>query len=189
MRGKGAAPDLEKMRFLTTKKRGPSPRTSARRRRLRRRHPQSASGGSVRVSQRLRSHGKVRHEGLPERRRAQALREHGAQLRRVVFHPRARRAMRAGVPASKCSLSTQQLDDDAITLMKEHSLEINCCSLSAPIRSVPRYRARKSACASTPDWAPAARRRRTSAARRLPLGFGTSSSTKWSPWRRNISWK
>ena len=38
--------------------------------------------------------------------------------------------MRAGVPASKCSLSTQQLDDDAITLMKEHSLEINCCSLS-----------------------------------------------------------
>jgi len=41
-----------------------------------------------------------------------------------------RRAMRAGVPASKCSLSTQQLDDDAITLMKEHALEINCCSLS-----------------------------------------------------------
>jgi len=41
-----------------------------------------------------------------------------------------RRAMRAGVPASKCSLSTQQLDADAITLMRDEGLEINCCSLS-----------------------------------------------------------
>ena len=81
MRGKGAAPDLEKMRFLTNEE----TRTVAQDFgtpdvRLRRRHAQSASGGSPRVSQRLRSHRKVRHEGLPERRRAQALREHGFEF-------------------------------------------------------------------------------------------------------------
>ena len=92
--------------------------------------------------------------------------------------------MRAGVPASKCSLSTQQLDDDAITLMKEHSLEINCCSLSQLDTIGSASRARKSACASTPDWAPAARPRRTSAVLPAVSAFGTSSSTKWSLWRK-----
>mmetsp|Transcript_22700 Transcript_22700/g.70173 ORF Transcript_22700/g.70173 Transcript_22700/m.70173 type:complete len:468 (-) Transcript_22700:63-1466(-) len=40
-----------------------------------------------------------------------------------------RRAMAAGVPASRLSLSTQQLDDDAFELVRDHGLEVNACSL------------------------------------------------------------
>ena len=40
-----------------------------------------------------------------------------------------RRAMAAGVPASRLSLSTQQLDDDVFELVRDHGLEVNACSL------------------------------------------------------------
>ena len=48
------------------------------------------------------------------------------------------------------SLSTQQLDDDAITLMKHTPRSTAARSRNSTIGSV--YRAPKSACASTPDW-------------------------------------